>query len=362
MADFPKLARIKSEDENMEKIHVAARKGQTEEVRRLITLGINPTIQNRFGCTALHLACKFGCVETAKYLASVAEVHTSWHGQKPIHLAVLSNKMDLVKALVDGAKVRGQSIESLLNECDDREVKEIGTHVKHCKGQTALHWCVGLGPEYLPMLKLLVQLGASPTVKDRDDETPLMRAMEFGWPEALETMLDNVVNKNSLRLDYMDRKGHSHLHWAILTNNEPIALRFVEMGHNVDMEDAEHVVPLYLSVRAAMVQLTAKLAGMTDSVLVQSCPFHNGTTVVRDRIAWLSFVSTDADAEPAKIEVIRLFQAKLTEVTASLGDGPKDGEKKKKRAANPVKLMKFAPSAPYRERARSRTKSTGSRK
>jgi hypothetical protein len=358
MSDFPKLARIKSEDENMEKIHVAARKGQTEEVRRLMELGVNPAIQNRFGCTALHLACKFGCVDTAKYLASVAEVHTAWHGQKPIHLAVMSNKLNLVKALVEGAKARGQSVEAMLNECDDRDVNEIGTHVKHCKGQTALHWCVGLGPEYLDMMKLLVQLGASPTAKDRGDETPLMRAMEFQWPEALETMLDSVPNKNALRLDLMDKKGHSHLHWAILTNNEAIALRLIDMGHDVNMEDAEHVVPLYLAVRAAMVQLTAKLTEMSDTFLVQSCPFHNGTTVVRDRIAWLDFVPADAEAEAAKTEVIRLFQAKLNEVTAGLGDSAGGGEKKKRGTGNGIKQMNLAPSAPYRERARSRTKST----
>lgn len=29
MSAFPKLPRLKSDDENMEKIHVAARKGQT---------------------------------------------------------------------------------------------------------------------------------------------------------------------------------------------------------------------------------------------------------------------------------------------------------------------------------------------
>lgn len=359
MADFPKLARIKSEDENMEKIHVAARKGQTDEVRRLIELGVSPTIQNRFGCTALHLACKFGCVDTAKYLASVAEVHSAWHGQKPIHLAVMSNKPSLVRALVDGARSRGQTADSLLNECDEREVGEVGKHVKHCKGQTALHWCVGLGHEYMSMLQLLVQLGASPTAKDRADEAPLMRAMEFNWPEALDAMIDNVPNKNALRLDIMDKKSHSHLHWAILTNNEAAAMRFVELGHNVNMEDDQHVVPLYLAVRAAMVPLTAKLVEASDVFLVQNCPFHNGTTVVRDRIEWLDFVPSDAEA--AKVEVIRLFQAKLSEVMAGLGDGANGAEKKKRRGSD-VKRMNLAPSAPYRERARSRTKSTTVRK
>ncbi|KAG5473494.1 hypothetical protein LSCM4_03563 [Leishmania orientalis] len=357
MTDFPKLNRIKSDDENMERIHVAARKGQTDEVRRLIETGVSPIIQNRFGCTALHLACKFGCVDTAKCLASAGEVHTSWHGQKPIHLAVLSNKLDLVMALVEGAKERGQTPESLLNECDEREVSEVGCHVKHCKGQTALHWCVGLGPDYLPMIKLLVQLGASPTAKDKADETPLMRAMEFGHREALDTMLENVPNRNSLRLDYADKQGNSHLHWAILTNCEDVAIRFVELGIDVNMEDNDHTVPLYLSLRAAMVPLTKELLDRSDVFLIQACPYHNGTTVLPDRIAWLDFVPADADG--AKQEVVRLLQEKLDEVARSLSAGV-DGtaKKKKKKIAPPVKRMHLAPSAPVRTRSRSRARSS----
>ncbi|KAG5490442.1 hypothetical protein JKF63_00562 [Porcisia hertigi] len=350
MTDFPKLNRLKSDDESMEKIHVAARKGQTDEVRRLIDTGVSPTIQNRFGCTALHLACKFGCVETAKYLARAAEVHSSWHGQKPVHLAVMANKLDLVEALVEGAKERGQLPEILLNECDEREVHEIGSHVKHCRGQTALHWCVGLGKEYLPMIKLLVQLGASPTAKDKADETPLMRAMEFCNREALDAMLENIPNKNSLRLDYADKKGYSHLHWAIVSNSEDVALNFLKLGIDVNMEDNEHVVPLYLAVRAAMVSLTKELVEKSDVFLIQNCPYHNGTTVLPDRIAWMDFVPADADT--AKQEVVHLLQEKLIEVTRNLNVGA-GAPVKKKKASTSVSRMKLAPSAPVRGRSRS---------
>lgn len=360
MTEFPKLNRIKSDDENMEKIHVAARKGQTDEVRRLIEVGVSPTIQNRFGCTALHLACKFGCVDTAKYLAGVAEVHSAWHGQKPIHLAVMANQVDLVTALVEGAKERGQTPESLLNECDEREVDEIGEHVKHCKGQTALHWCVGLGAEYMPMLRLLVKLGASPTAKDKADETPLMRAMEFRNREALDAMLDLVPNKNVLRLDYADRMGNSHLHWAILKNYEDVGRRFVELGIDVNMEDNEHVVPLYLSVRAAMSDLTKELLSSCDVFLVQTCPFHNGTTVLPDRIAWLEFVPADTDAQ--KQDVVQQLQVKLDEVTRALNGGVESAVRKKKRSVPAVKRMHLAPSAPVRARSRSRTRSSAGAK
>lgn len=353
MTDFPKLPRLKVDDENMEKMHVAARKGQRDEIQRLIDTGVDPAIQNRFGCTALHLACKFGCVDTAKFLASICEVHTAWHGQKPLHLAVMANSLELVEALIHGAQERGQSVETMLNECDEREVTEIGAHVKTCRGQTALHWCVGLGPSYVPMMRLLVNSGASPTARDKSDETVLMRAMEFKWPEAVEIMLSLVPSASALRLDYIDKEHRSHMHWAILSNYEALALRFVELGQDVNMEDSERAVPLFLAIRAAMVPLTKVLLEKTDVFQIQSCPFHNGKVVQMDRIAWLDFVP--AEAQEDKNTVVQLLQARLDDIIRSLNEGSTTVKKKKR--AGSVKKMQLAPSAPYRNADRSRSRS-----
>lgn len=347
MTDFPKLARMKADDENMEKIHLAARKGQTEEVQRLIEIGLDPCIPNRFGCTALHLACKFGQSETAKYLATISDVQTSWHGQKPIHLAVIANKLDLVKALIAGYTERGKPLDMLLNECDEMEITEIGEHFKHIRGQTALHWCVGLGKDYLEMMKLLVHSGASPTAKDKDNETPLMRAMEFKWDEAMEVMLEGQTS-STLRLDYQDKMGRSHIHWAVYSNHEDYALRFLELGHDLNLEDNEHLAAVCLAVMGAMPQVVKIMLAGCDPFIVQNAPFHNGTTVLPDRIKWLDFV----DSDDRKREVIHLLQHRLDEIVASLDDGTKKKRKKKPS----VKRMKLAPSAPMRGRSKSKTR------
>lgn len=343
MTDFPKLQRLKADDENMEKIHLAARKGQTEEVQRLIEIGVDPCIPNRFGCTALHLACKFGQSETAKFLASISDVQTSWHGQKPIHLAVIANQLDLVRALMAGTQSRGRSVESLLNDCDEMEVTQVGKHFKHILGQTSLHWCIGLGPAYLEMLKLLVTSGASPTAKDKSNETPLMRALEFEWDEVIGIMLEGQTSA-TLRLDYQDKEGRSHIHWAILKDHEDHALRFLDLGHDMNMEDNEHTALVYLAVQAAMPTLTQRLLTGCDPFLIQNAPFHNGTTVMADRIKWLDFVTS----EEQKREVVLAFQKRLDEIVASLDDGTK----KKKKGS--VKRMKLAPSAPMRTRSKSK--------
>lgn len=339
MADFPKLQRLRTDDENMEKIHLAARKGQIDEVKRLIEIGVDPCIANRFGCTALHLACKFGQCETANYLASIADVQSSWHGQKPIHLAVIANQLELVKALISGYTERGKPVETLLNDCDEMEITQIGEHFKHIRGQTALHWCVGLGPDYMDMLKLLVSSGASPTAKDKENETPLMRAMEFKWDEAVEVMLEGQTSA-TLRMDYQDKQGRTHIHWAVLANHEDYAARFLDLGHDVNMEDNNHIAAVSIAIQGAMPEIVKRMLQVCDPFIVQNAPFHNGTSVIPDRIQWLDFVENEEN----KKEVIRLLQSRLDEIVASLDDGTK---KKKKRKAS-VKRMKLAPSAPVR--------------
>eukprot|EP01084_Bolivina_argentea_P138158 243298_1 len=119
MADFPKLARIKQDDENMEKIHTAARRGQTELIRRLIASDISPTIPNKFGCTALHLACRHGHVMATRELAPVSDVSALWHGQRPLHLAVLSGNQEVITVLVEAVQESGKDLTAFLNDNDD---------------------------------------------------------------------------------------------------------------------------------------------------------------------------------------------------------------------------------------------------
>lgn len=319
----------------MEKLHCAARKGQTELVRRLLAMGIPATIQNRFGCTALHLACKFGQVHCARELAAVSDTNIPWHGQKPLHLAVLSGNVDLVKALVDGAREQGKGVEAMLNECDENEVTEIGEFQKSVQGQTALHWCVGLGAPADKMLKFLLTCGASPNAKDKGGETPIMRAIEFRNTNALELLLEK---RESLRLDTGDKNSQTALVWSIRHNQEAVALRLVELGADVNAEDQWKQTPLLWCMRAAMAKLLDVMLEVLDPFVVQSAPFHNGQAVLVERIEWLPFAD-----EAHKGDAIKVFQKRLDLIAKSGGAG---GIKKGQSGIQP--MMTLAPSAPVR--------------
>ncbi|KAH8607277.1 putative Ankyrin repeats (many copies) [Trypanosoma vivax] len=344
MAEFPKLPRVRADDENMEKIHCAARKGQTEEVRRFVEQGVDPAIPNKFGCTAFHLACKYGQVDTAKYLCTLCDVNNSWHGQKPLHLAVLSKKEDLVEALVSVSKERGRNVEIMLNELDEVHVNDAHGLKVFSDGQTALHWCVALGEDFLPMLKLLLRLGSSPTAKNKENVTPFMYAIMLNNTAAMDCMLEDI-KPNQLRLDYQDKEGRSHLHYAIMHNREDYAMKFIELGHSLEIEDDHHEPPLSFALRAAMCKLLEYLLERVDAFSVQQAPFHNGSVVLPERIQWFSF-ATD---EQEQAECIRIFQKRLAELCA-----PQETAVKKKPT---IKKMKLAPSAPVRSRSVGKRKS-----
>jgi ankyrin repeat protein len=334
MSDFPKLPRIKQDDENMEKMHCAARRGQAELVRRLVSMGISPNIQNKFGCTALHLACKFGQAAAAKELAPVTDLNTPWHGQKPIHLAVISNNQQIVRILIDGAKEQGKSADSVLSELDEFETTEIGEHHKAVQGQSALHWCVGLGAPYTPMLKLLVSLGGPPTGKDKNGETPLMRAIEFNNVEAFQIL----TSVDKLRLDICDKHGRSSLHYAFLFNRKEFAAKLVDLGHDLTLEDQEKVSVMHLATRAAFPLVLEHILDALDPFVIQSAPFHNGVSVLPERIDFLPFV---AETDPNRQEVVKVFQKKLDAVA-------KGQTTTTRKSGGPISMM-LAPSAPIKK-------------
>lgn len=368
----------------MEKIHVAARKGQTDHIRRLIEMGINPSIQNKFGCTALHLACKHGQVNATRELAPVSDLNVAWHGQKPLHLAVVANNADVVKVLLEGAQQQGKSsFDAFINECDEYELTEIGNHVKHTNGQTALHWCVGLGESHQAMMKLLLSYGANATAKDRNSETPIMRAIEFGNRAAFELLTDNAIVhdeegnpvyeevkevaaddilasleanlgdapkkqptlQHSLRLDICDKQGRSSLHYALLHNEPEIALKLLEMGHEVALEDQDKITPIVLAMNAAMPAVLTKVLDRADQFQVLSAPFHNGNAVLLERVEWLPFV---AEGDANRNEVAKVFQKKLEAINkANAPPATADDKKKRKKKDETLTL---APSAPVKKR------------
>lgn len=329
MADFPKLPRVKTDDENMEKIHCAARRGQTDLVRRLIASGVNPNIQNKFGCTGLHLACKYGQIGATRELAPHAELGSTWHGQRPLHLATQSGNLDVVTVLIESIRALGRDLAPFINECDEYELFEVMGKPKHITGQTALHWAVAARNH--AMIKTLLSLGASVVAKDKNGETPLMRAIEFNLVEEFQLLL-SVPN---LRLEVGDKAGRTHLHWCLVKNRPDMAKAVLAYGHDVSLEDNEKQTPWMLAAVGGMPVLLDQMLNLVDPFAFQQAAFHNGTTVLPERITWQPWVTDDN----MHTEIVKILQKRLDLVTKAHAPATAPGKKP----------MVVAPSAPVKK-------------
>ena len=329
----------------MEKLHCAARRGQTELVRRLIHGGgIDASIANKFGCTALHLACKHGQIGCTRELALKVDLSATWHGKRPLHLAVESNNEEAVQCIVETARELNKDVASLINDCDEYEtlvdLAPAGLAPKMVSGQTALHFCVST--RNLSMLKLLLSHGGSPNAKDRNTETVLMRAIEHNF----EDVFNLLLLAPDIRIDSCDRSGRSGLHLAIVSNRPVLAKKLLDLGADVNMEDQNKDNGVLLAAQATMYSLLEQMLPLADTFMLQSATFHNGVQVLPERIVWLPWATDEA----ARHEVIKSLQKKLDLMREK--DKPvspeTDLKKPKKKPTGLPENMTLAPSAPVR--------------
>lgn len=90
--------------ENRTPLHVAAHLGLTDTVKLLLSHEANFEAQDKYGNTALHLACDSGNVATVQALLGAGKKITlrtkNREGQTPLHNAVCLGEVEMVKALM----------------------------------------------------------------------------------------------------------------------------------------------------------------------------------------------------------------------------------------------------------------------
>ncbi|XP_056899453.1 nuclear factor NF-kappa-B p105 subunit isoform X1 [Takifugu flavidus] len=164
-------------------LHLAVITQQREAVEALLLAGADPTLADRHGNTALHLASQGGRGGMVEFLLQYKEMrglleHTNTAGLCPIHLAVLANQLSSVRELLEGganveSKERscGRSPLHLATETDNVSLAgclllEGNADVDSCtfNGSTPLHIAAGRGNAKLTAL--LVAAGADPYKED----------------------------------------------------------------------------------------------------------------------------------------------------------------------------------------------------
>lgn len=239
-----------------------------KEVRKLVATkekenddGKQATSESRFGLTPLSYAARCGDANTVRKLLSLSADPTipePTEGATPMHWAVKSGSTEIVDLLFQkGAKVKEQdmflgpalniaAIKGDLEMAQYLVAKEAGISDKSELGRTALHQAVRSGS--VKMVKYLIQIGADLSAKDSFNCSPLHLASASGNKEIVEALLDAMRARNiPTGLDDKDVTGRTPLHVAAFHGAMEVVMLLAESGASAQLTEFKFMTPADLA-------------------------------------------------------------------------------------------------------------------
>ncbi|KAM7058995.1 protein phosphatase 1 regulatory subunit 12C isoform 2-T2 [Molossus nigricans] len=185
-------------------LHQACIDENLEVVRFLVEQGATVNQADNEGWTPLHVAASCGYLDIARYLlshgANIAAVNSD--GDLPLDLAEADAMEELLKAEIAH---RGVDVEAA-----KRAEEELLLHDTRCwlnggampearhprTGASALHVAAAKG--YIEVMRLLLQAGYDPELRDGDGWTPLHAAAHWGVEDACRLLAEHGGGMDSL--------------------------------------------------------------------------------------------------------------------------------------------------------------------
>ena len=204
-----------SQVDGMTPLHWAAYHDDAKLGQRLLELGANPSIENRYGITPLYLACVNGN-------ASLTEAMLE-HGADP-NTAIPGGETVLMTASRTGDQ---GTVTALLRAGADVNGKER-------RGQTAAMWAASEG--HAGIIQTLVIAGADITTPlERSGYTPFFFAIREGQAEVARVLLNEGVDINGVMRPSssngkLPKKGTSALLLAVENGHYDLAVELLEAG------------------------------------------------------------------------------------------------------------------------------------
>ena len=226
-------------------IHHACRVGHLPAVQALLT-GVTRNgkkictpidLRSEDQSTGLHLAAEFGHSDVITFLlAAGADPDLQDRGkQTPLLIAISANKLQAVKALLNGSRPNGEKISSKIDE-------------RYGNDQlTALHASLTPFCFYSEIPIALLEAGADPNVKTNKGATPLYLACKIGDLKIVKTLINGVMHngeKRTARINELCKSGRTALHAAAKRGATDIILALFEAGAEPNAKTADGFSPL----------------------------------------------------------------------------------------------------------------------
>ena len=248
----------------------ACRKGHLEVVDELLRLGASVDLVSALGRTALLEAIAQNHEEIVDILLEQNKldlnvINLKDHHRSPLMIAANLGLFSIVARLleynVDVNQQDSDGLTALSLACLKRSyltVKlllekkgiDIGS-VDYTAGRSVLHFAAVINDSAI--VELLLQHGADPALKDRQGGTAVLRAVDSGSYEVIETMLKSDMEVD---LNLWDEDGRGLMHSASVNGHPRIIRLLRENGLGLNTQDKNGSTPLHDASCSGKVEVT----------------------------------------------------------------------------------------------------------
>ena len=234
---------LKNKQKEVELLCKAAKEGDIEKVKSLISKGAYVNIRDLRGCTPLSEAAEQGYIDIMELLvAEGADVNAddTWRRGTPLYLAVLKGNKDVVQFLIDnGAKADGRKKFYInpLSRADVEGHKRWAELLVAEGSDITIHIAVLVAD--LEKVKSLIKSGADINTDDGYGSTPLHIASVCGFSEIAKFLVKKGASIHA-QTDYLE----TPLHFACFHGHKDVVELLLAKGADINAEKSNGRTPL----------------------------------------------------------------------------------------------------------------------
>ena len=256
-------------------LHVAAKYGSADAVKRLLDIGADLSARDLFGYTPLHKATMAARSEIVSILLDFdSDVHDSSNDRvlTPLHLAVSNKDIDTTVILLKhGASVSAVAPEKytpihLAARCGSADILDkLLNYVKQPSdldlrnkdGDTALH--IAIGENSLAKVAMLLNNEADLLATNTRGKSPIHIAAQCATAYILDTLLNHLEQPSDLIL--RDTYGDTPLHLAVESSSSTKVAALLERGGGLLVTNALGRTPIHSAAKYSTPEILDMLLG-----------------------------------------------------------------------------------------------------